>query len=139
MQILVDTNVIIDVLLMREGTISDSYRVLQRCYEKKIKGYAAAHGITNLYYILRKDFKPAERREVILSIFDFLEVVQINGEMIMTALKNFEFADFEDCLQDECAVAVGADYIVTNNVKDFAKSKTPALTPEEFIAKFEQN
>lgn len=36
-------------------------------------------------------------------------------------------------------VADGAEYIVTNNVKDFAGSKTPALTPEEFIAKLEQN
>lgn len=124
---------------MREGFLSDSYRVLQRCYEKKIEGYAAVHSITNIWFILRKNFKPAERREYILDVFTVLNIVPINGEMLQTALKNFEFEDFEDCLQDECAAAVSADYIVTRNVKDFATSKTPALTPEEFIAKFEQN
>lgn len=136
MRILVDTNVIIDVLLMRDGFLSDSYRVLQRCFEKKVDGYAAAHSVTNLWYILRKYFKPAERRGYILDVFTVLDIVQVTGDMLQTALKNFEFEDFEDCLQDECAAAVGADFIVTRDTKDFARSRTPAVTPEEFIAKF---
>ena len=141
MVILVDTNVILDVILMRDEFISDSYRVMRLCYEEAsgVEGYAAAHTIPNLWYILRKYFKPVERRENILDVFEVLDIVPFNGEMLQTALKNFEFNDFEDCLQDECAVAVGADYIVTNNVKDFANSRTPALTPEEFIAKFARN
>ena len=58
MVILVDTNVILDVILMRDEFISDSYRVMRLCYEEAsgVEGYAAAHGITNLYYILRKDY-----------------------------------------------------------------------------------
>ena len=141
MKILVDTNVILDVILMRDDFLSPSYRVMRLCAdeESEIKGYAAAHTITNAWFILRKYFQPSERREHILDVFKVLEIVSINGEMLQTALKNFEFADFEDCLQDECAAAVDADYIVTRDTGDFAKSKTPALTPEEFIAKFEQN
>lgn len=41
--------------------------------------------------------------------------------------------DFEDCLQDECAKQVNADYIVTRNIKDFSKSDIPAVTPEIFL------
>lgn len=43
MKILVDSNVILDVLLMREGVLSDSYRVIRFCSDRKIEGYAAAH------------------------------------------------------------------------------------------------
>lgn len=31
--------------------------------------------------------------------------------------------DFEDCLQDKCAKDIGADYIITCNVKDFENSE----------------
>ena len=31
--------------------------------------------------------------------------------------------DFEDCLQDKCVKDIGADYIITCNVKDFENSE----------------
>ena len=51
----------------------------------------------------------------------------------MNALDNANFKDFEDCLQDECAAAVHADYIITRNAKDFMYSRVKAVTPEEFL------
>ena len=33
----------------------------------------------------------------------------------------------------QCALSLRADYIVTRNVKDFAVSDIPAVTPEEFL------
>lgn len=39
----------------------------------------------------------------------------------------------KDCLQDECAKGIGADYIITRNIKDFEQSKVPAITPEQFL------
>ena len=138
MKILVDSNVILDVLQMRDAFLSDSYRVLSLCTEDKVEGYAAAHTITNLHYILRKDFKPVERRETVLGVFNVLDIVEINSEMLKTALENFEFKDFEDCLQDECAAKIEADYIVTRNVKDFENSKIPAVTPEDFMQILEE-
>ena len=47
--------------------------------------------------------------------------------------KDDNFSDFEDCLQMQCALSLRADYIVTRNVKDFAASEIPAVTPEEFL------
>lgn len=50
---------------------------------------------------------------------------------------NEDFSDFEDCLQEECAVAVSADYIVTRNPKDFVSSRVPAILPNDFLKKLE--
>ena len=57
---------------------------------------------------------------------------------LVSAVLNFDFADFEDCVQDECAAAINADYIITGNVKDFQSSKVKAVTPEEFLKIFER-
>ena len=50
--------------------------------------------------------------------------------IILSALDNEDFSDFEDCLQEKCAVAVSADYIVSRNLKDFVSSRVPAILPK---------
>ena len=72
---------------------------------------------------------------MIKSLFDILSVSGINESVLLTALDNENFTDFEDCLQDECAVSVFADYIITRNVKDFSVSHIRAVTPTDFIEK----
>ena len=63
----------------------------------------------------------------------FLTVAGIGHEQMFEALNRDNFKDFEDCLQDECAKELKADYIITRNIKDFAHSKIPAVTPEQFL------
>jgi predicted nucleic acid-binding protein len=44
--------------------------------------------------------------------------------------------DFEDAVQYECAKSIGADYLVTRNIRDFTVSKDKAITPKEFLKLF---
>jgi hypothetical protein len=50
MVVLVDTNVILDCLTLREPFALESGLVLQNCSEGKIAGYMAAHSVTNSSY-----------------------------------------------------------------------------------------
>ena len=59
----------------------------------------------------------------------------MNAKKILAALENEKFVDFEDCLQEECAVESMADYIVTRNPADFANSRVKVILPEEFLKK----
>ena len=43
------------------------------------------------------------------------------------------FSDFEDMLQDMCAQAVNADYLVTANLKDFKRGVILPITPSKLI------
>lgn len=52
----------------------------------------------------------------------------------MNAVDMDNFKDFEDCLQNKCAETINAQYILTNNVKDFKESTIPAITPADFLA-----
>ena len=133
MQILVDSNVILDSLIGRQPFFDQSDAVIKLCAQNKVKGYAAAHTITNMHYILRKTHSDMERRRIILQVFSILEIVPVNYEKLFRAIINVDFKDFEDCVQDECAAEVGADFIVTRNVKDFEGGKVPAVTPEDFL------
>ena len=132
MNVLIDTNVIIDYLQNREEFIS-SAQVVMMCAKKEINGFMAAHSIPNIFFILRKEFSEEERRELLLSIIKIIPIVNINHDKIVSALMRKEFIDFEDCLQDECAEEIGAAYIVTRNIKDFTKSKIPAVIPSDFV------
>lgn len=131
--VLVDTNIFIDVLQDRIPFTDNSQAVIGLVTQKKIKGAVAAHSITNLWYILRKTHSDEERRNYILSLFELFDVVSIDKNRLVAALEKSDFKDFEDCLQDECAYAINADYIITRNAKDFESSIVKALTPEAFL------
>lgn len=136
MRVLVDTNIVMDALSGREPFFEDSYRVITLCSDNKAEGCLAAHTITNLFYLLRKQFSDETRRELLLGLFNIFYIEHIDAMKIKEALRHSDFRDFEDCLQAECAKAVFADYIVTRNIKDFKASKIPCLTPGEFCSMF---
>ena len=133
MRVLIDTNVLLDVLMGRQPYFDISDSILKLCSDKKIEGYIAAHSITNMYYILRKYMPEDVRRKALLDICRILKVEGIDSVKIISALQKEDFVDMEDCLQEECAVEVMADYIVTRNIEDYKKSRVKVIEPGEFI------
>lgn len=133
MVVLIDTNVIIDFLITREPFFAASSKVIEKCATGELKGYIAFHSVPNLWYILRK-IPEEKRREWIADICSFMEVIGVNHDEVLKAIKATDFKDFEDCLQDKCAKSIGASYIITRNVADFNGSEVSAILPEEFLA-----
>lgn len=109
--------------------------VVKACKDGTIKGCIAAHSISNMFFILRKVYAPEERRILLKSLCTLFEVESIDKRKIERALLNKEFSDFKDCLQMECALSFGADYIVSRNPKDFQNSKVPCIDPKELVVK----
>ena len=70
---------------------------------------------------------------MLINLCEILTVSGIDKKKLINALNNNNFKDFEDCLQAECALSCGADYIVTRNIKDFANAPVPAILPEDFL------
>lgn len=136
MLVLIDTNVILDMLEKREPFYKSSNDVLSLCASQKIKGCIALHSISNIFYILRKNYSIENRRRLLLGILKFLQVANASHENVRHALERNDFPDFEDCLQDECAAQNHADYIITRNTDDFSNSNIPAITPSDFLAKY---
>ena len=133
MNILIDTNVILDHLISRQPFMDVAGDILRLCFQRKCSGYLAAHSITNIFYILRRQFSVKERKVMLIELCEFIEVAGIQKEQIIDALANENFDDVEDSLQAECARIVNADFIVTRNIADFAASPIPAILPEDFL------
>lgn len=82
---------------------------------------------------MRKSYSQQERREFIRNLCDIFYISDLNVEKILSAVDNEEFIDFEDCLQEECAVEIKADYIVTRNPADYKKSRVQVIQPDELV------
>lgn len=132
MIVLIDTNIIIDFLLNREPFNMAASKIISKCAKQEIKGYIAFHSVPNLWYILRK-VPEEKRRSWLIDICTIVQVAGVSHAEVVKAIRMKDFADFEDCLQDRCAVSVGAQYIITRNINDFINSQVPAILPEDFI------
>lgn len=132
-KILIDTNILLDYLLERDPFFEDAKKVILSCTDGDTKGCIAAHSISNIFFILRKDYTASERREILSSLCTIFDVEGIDKAKLLAGLANEEFSDFEDCLQMECAKSYGAEYIVTRNVADYSASEIKAILPSEYL------
>ena len=134
MKIFIDTNILIDYTTQRQPYTENAEKIMDLCINETIQGYIAVHSLLNMFFILRKEITDvSRRRSQLLNLTEFLEVVEIDKSIVLDALKNEKFSDFEDCVQAECAKRVGADYIITRNIKDFVNSSIKSITPEELL------
>ena len=136
MKVLIDTNILMDYVLERLPFYENSRKVMHFCVKNHISRCMAAHSILNMHYVLRHHMSDEDRRATLLDLIKSISVVGVDHEKICNALSRPDFKDFEDCVQEECAAAYGADYIITRNEKDFESSRIPAITPADFLAKF---
>lgn len=132
-RILVDTNVLLDYLLTREPFYEDAKKIVLACVQGTVKGCIAAHSISNMFFILRKDYNAKERREVLVNLCSIFDVEGLDKAKILSGLQNEDFSDFEDCLQMECAKAFNAEYIVTRDVNDYKMSEIKAILPKDYL------
>ena len=54
-KILLDTNILLDYLLMREPFYDNASEIVRRCVDGIYRGCVAAHSISNMFFILKKD------------------------------------------------------------------------------------
>jgi predicted nucleic acid-binding protein len=131
--VLIDTDVLIDFLTDREPFTTHAKEIIRKSQENKISAFLAAHSVTNIFYILRKIYPSYERRLRLMDLCRYISVVEIGYDVIFKALANDEFGDMEDCLQAECAIVAKVDYIVTRNIKHYARSVIPAILPGNLL------
>lgn len=133
MKVFLDANVILDVLANRTPFVSDSAAVLSLAESRRIEGFIAAHTVTTLFYLLRRELGGPKARDVLMDLFRVVEIVAVDQDRIYQALA-MEWDDFEDAVQASCAAKAEADYLLTRDQDGFRGSHVPVLSPAEFVA-----
>ena len=137
MNILIDTNIILDYLLEREPFFQYSEALFNAIDEDKISAYVTATTLTDIYYIARKQTKSNEKaKQSILFILGVMKICPVDRNVIEIALKS-GLKDFEDAVQIASAITQGLDAIVTRNAKDFTNVNLSILSTSELLQKIE--
>lgn len=134
MKLLIDANILLDVLQNREPHVQASSVIWKLCETEKAKGYVSALTFANLVYIMRKELDPKKIEETLQALSLIFEFTDFNVSDLSRAAE-LDWDDFEDAVQSVTAERVHADYIITRDVRDSAKSKVIAFTPSELIAR----
>ena len=131
--VLIDLNVLLDVLQKREQFYNASYAVLQQVEKEILIGYIAAHSLTTLWYLLRKDGNIPVARGVLTDILNIFKVAAIDESVIKLA-SSLEYDDFEDAVQMAAAAQCGAQVLISRDTSGYIKQLVPVMKPADFIA-----
>lgn len=131
-RVLVDTNVILDWIMFREPNATNAKVIMEQCLFGHVQGYISSHSLTDIFYILRKDFSVEKRKQLLQLLCEGMRIIPETCQIILRALNRKEWQDLEDALQMQCAKEASVEYIVTQNLKDFHTSEVEAVSEEEF-------
>lgn len=135
--VLLDTDVILDVILKREPFFKNSRMVFHACEKLKLNGFTTPVMLSNLAYMLKPAGTKSQVLEIISSLIEFLEIIGQKKSTVLAALES-DFTDFEDALQHFAATENGSiQAIITRNTKDYKHSQIPVFTPKEFLSQIQ--
>jgi predicted nucleic acid-binding protein len=132
-RILFDTNIVLDVLLDRKLFVEASAAAWAAVERGISEGVLAAHAITTIHYLVRKEMGAAKARQVVSTILRVFGVAAVDGAVVQEALQ-LPCPDFEDAVTAAAARLAGCVYIVTRDPRGFRGSPVRALTPEAVLA-----
>ena len=136
MKLIYDTNIVLDVMLKRDPYYTDSAVALNLSEQGDVEGIIAVTSLTDIFYITHKKTHDKDKAYDAMEIIrDVLTVCDVTGDSAEEAIDE-RSRDFEDELIAKTALKAGCDYILTRNVKDYAKSPVKAITPKELIKIF---
>lgn len=132
MNVLFDTNVVLDVLLDRKPFSDSATIMFSWAEEGLITGILGATTVTTLFYLATKVVGREQAEESITKLLSLFTIAPVNRSVLESAI-NSSFSDFEDAVLYQAACHVNAQAIVTRDLSGFKKSKISIYSPEEFV------
>ena len=133
MKTLIDTCVIVDILQKRDPFYPAAMEILLAVSNKKCTGILTAKSIKDIYYILRRSIHNEQEVHklvrVLFTLFEVVDTFSIDCELALSST----IKDYEDAIMVETGSRVGAECIVTRNLKDYKLSTLPVLSPDQFL------
>ena len=132
-KVFVDTNILVDLLANRQPYSKFAIQLFDFADRNKVKLFTSSHAFATTYYLLKKHVSEADLRGLLISLSDFVEIIQIDATIIRKSLSS-KHKDFEDAIQIFAAATIAdLDFIVTRNLKDFKGAGITVLPPDELL------
>ena len=128
-KVLLDSDVVLDVLLERQPHFRSSAAVWIALEKGDAVPAIAAHAVTTIYYLYRKQSGAAAARKTVSSLLRAFRVAPVDGSVLEDAL-SLPSSHFEDAVTASAARLAGCEIIVTRDMKGFVGSPVRAFSPE---------
>lgn len=116
MKVLIDTNVILDAVMARAPFNTADEAIILLAAAEKIQACITASGVTDIYYILRKQMRDGEQAKLaVRKLMAVITVLDVTGADCEKAL-DLSMNDYEDALLAQCARRNKASCIVTRDI-----------------------
>ena len=124
MRVLIDTCIVFDALQSREPFCVAAQKIFIAAASAQINGIISAKALTDIYCLVHR-----HTHDKLITIFDVSDTAGIDCQRAIVS----EISDYEDAVMAETAQRIGADCIVTRNIRDYARSPVPAVLPEDLV------
>ena len=135
-KIFADTDVVMDFLTKREPFFEEIKDIFQLAIDRQLTIYISSVTVVNANYIIGRAESKNQAFRKIEKLMKVVNILNVGSSTIKKSMSS-NFKDFEDAVQNACAVESKIDTLITRNVKDYQKSTLSILTPKEFIVKME--
>ncbi len=134
MNVLLDTNIVLDLVLEREPWITDERELWEAMGTTRLIGHISATTVTDVFYIVRRTAGLPATHQAVRVCLDAFQIVAIDRDILDHAAA-LPGNDFEDNVQIACAVAARLEAIVTRDPTGFRSAPLPILTPVDVMAR----
>ena len=132
-KLFVDTNIVIDLLARLEPYYRESAALFSLADRKKTEISVSSLTMANTSYVLSRQLTTKKVKEILRKLRLVVNVLPLDDKIIGLALNDETFSDFEDGLQYFTAIENEQEIIITRNLKDYKKSRIPAMTAGQFL------
>lgn len=137
MKALIDTNVLLDHLAMRDGFFQDAAAVVSMVNDGYLTGIVSSISILNCAYVLPKHYDRNAVLEQIKGMLRMFTISSVDANVLEKAADMKPY-DYEDAVQYLSALPYQPDLIITRDAKGFRDFDILVMTPAEFVSKVKE-
>lgn len=140
MKLLLDSNVVIDYLAMREPYFDSAFKLFMLGKLGEMELWISTAQANDVIYILSNGGKPSLSEKLKRDLRKFREGVRLCSlsEADFDAAIDSAWLDIEDAYVYQCALKIKADAIITRNKKDFERSSISVFDCDDLFLYLQQ-
>jgi predicted nucleic acid-binding protein len=130
-RIFVGTNILLDVLLDREGYYYDALKIWANAENGNVEACIAAISLNNIHYVMRKLKSETTAMIAVKILLRIFKVIPVDADILGLAV-DFHDKDFEDDIQLQCALKAKCSQLFTRNPNHYDHSAIAVVPPSSF-------
>ena len=130
-RIFVDTNILLDVLLEREGYYYDALRIWANAENGNVEACIAAISLNNIHYVMRKLKSEMTAMIAVKILLRIFKVIPVDADILGLAV-DFHDKDFGDDIQLQCSLKAKCSQLFTRNPNHYDHSAIAVVPPSSF-------